>query len=344
MTYELLFVNGNKGLTANLNGRFIFPDRKSNIKEAGLYNCTITVNKDKYAFVTGTPIQTSKPGDSDIQNLICQEILDTWRDRFHRQSKHYIKQIGDATIVFSKTNQNVTMFYFSNKGMCVHLLSYDLDNSHDRNVARLYCIDNFDDTFENNTEIKNRCLKNAVCNLAEPITDDMLMKVSIAALSRCAGHYSYRKPTDIRLYDDKILIIETEYYGIKNKYAYIFNGQIMGLHHDADTFVNENTSCKIIDINEVIKFAIENHLGTKLLDDQETYEESIIFMGNTITVTCLNSKIYLDEISDESKEKANESFKKLESFRKRIGKQLSKASFNDFSKLAPRNILDLKWD
>lgn len=344
MTYELLFVNGNRGLTANLNGRFIFPDRKSSIKEEGLYNCTITVDKDKYAFVTGTPIKTSRPSDRNIKNLICQEVFDEWSNKSDTHSKHYIKQIGDSTIIFLKTNHDVILFYFDEKGVRKHLLSYNFNDNHDRNVARLYNINNFEDTFENYAEIRDKRLRSVICNWAKPIKDNTLMKVATAAVINCAGHYSYRKPVNITLYDDKIIIVETAYCDIKNKHVFIFNGDVIELNYDADIFVNENASCKTVDINDVIKFAADNHLGTRLLGDQETYGKSIVFMGNTVTVTCLNGRLYLDAITDESKEKVAESFRNLESFRKRIGKQISKTALNDFSKLAPCNILDLNWD
>ena len=49
---RLLFVKGDKGLVANRDGLFYFPDRNSSIVSEGLYNCTVTIDKGNYAFVT----------------------------------------------------------------------------------------------------------------------------------------------------------------------------------------------------------------------------------------------------------------------------------------------------
>lgn len=51
---RLLFVKGDKGLVANRDGLFYFPDRNSSIASEGLYNCTVTIDKGNYAFVTET--------------------------------------------------------------------------------------------------------------------------------------------------------------------------------------------------------------------------------------------------------------------------------------------------
>ena len=42
---RLLFVKGDKGLVANRDGLFYFPDRNSSIASEGLYNCTVTIDK-----------------------------------------------------------------------------------------------------------------------------------------------------------------------------------------------------------------------------------------------------------------------------------------------------------
>lgn len=49
---ELLFLEGDRGLYAIAPFEHVyFPDRESNIKEPGIYECEITLDKDKYGFV-----------------------------------------------------------------------------------------------------------------------------------------------------------------------------------------------------------------------------------------------------------------------------------------------------
>ena len=71
---KLLFVKGDRGLVANMDGKFYFPDRKSNIKEEGLYDCRVTVEKDKYAFVDGEEIKTDLPSSDQIADSFRTRI------------------------------------------------------------------------------------------------------------------------------------------------------------------------------------------------------------------------------------------------------------------------------
>lgn len=67
---KLLFVKGKKGLAANHNGKFYFPDRNGCIKATGLYDCKITIDKDKFAFVDGKLIKTQAASIEIICSLL----------------------------------------------------------------------------------------------------------------------------------------------------------------------------------------------------------------------------------------------------------------------------------
>ena len=73
---KLLFVNGDRGLVATLHGKFYFPDRKSNIKEEGLYDCNTTVEKDRYAFVNGILEKTYCPSEYTVTNEINKYLCE----------------------------------------------------------------------------------------------------------------------------------------------------------------------------------------------------------------------------------------------------------------------------
>ena len=67
---KLLFVKGKRGLAANHNGKFYFPDRNGCIKATGLYDCKITIDKDKFAFVDGKLIKTQATSIETICSLL----------------------------------------------------------------------------------------------------------------------------------------------------------------------------------------------------------------------------------------------------------------------------------
>ena len=96
---KLLFIPGVRGrLAANHDGKFYFPDSKSNINEGGLYECEVTVDKDKYAFVNGTIIETYMPSSKFISEYIGYCLFAN--SSISEISEFEIKSIGVSTIIF----------------------------------------------------------------------------------------------------------------------------------------------------------------------------------------------------------------------------------------------------
>ena len=76
-------------------------------------------------------------------------------------------------------------------------------------------------------------------------------------------------------------------------------------------------------------------------EEDGLFDVMILFMEEEIMVSCLDGDKMLSDISDEAKQKAAESFNELEAYRKKVGKNMSKSTISEFSKLAPRKILGL---
>ena len=91
---QLLFIKGDRGLVANHNGTFYFPNKTSNIKTEGLYDCSIITNKANYAFVDGHPIKTHLPTVTYLKKLLTENNLSV-----DDESQLHVKHIGQSIFI-----------------------------------------------------------------------------------------------------------------------------------------------------------------------------------------------------------------------------------------------------
>ena len=75
----------------------------------------------------------------------------------------------------------------------------------------------------------------------------------------------------------------------------------------------------------------------------EIYDD-ICFMGRSFLLDVLNGCRFIDDIDEKSKIRVETSFERFESFRRRVGKLLTKSSICELSKLSPKRILGLMWE
>lgn len=331
----LLFVKGDKGLVANRNGRFYFPDRKSNITEEGLYDCTITIDKDKYAFVTGRPVKTVMPSVEYTADMVSRELFE--EEPFRRINAFGVKKIGNSIIIYTRRDGFTNIGYVNSVNDYCPILSYT-DDRRDYNIRKLYGMSNFP-----NVSDYEELRKSAINKAATELDDDMLKKVTAVSLLKTLGS-SYRQLTSVVLRDNRFIVIETEYYGMKSTqvYAYSEGKGVVEINTATENCFDKNAAKKDINTAEIANYIIENHLGADGLGKEETYVRHISFMSNDIDVVCLNGNLFLDDISEENRAKAAESFKELEAYRKKVSKKISRSSIQELVKLAPRQVLGLK--
>lgn len=79
---KLLFVKGKRGLAANHNGKFYFPDRNGCIKATGLYDCKITIDKDKLKSVYLIATRDLRISGCNFFYLKIKGLCDFLRKRF----------------------------------------------------------------------------------------------------------------------------------------------------------------------------------------------------------------------------------------------------------------------
>jgi hypothetical protein len=332
----LLFVKGEKGLTAIKAGKFHFPDRNSNIKEEGLYECEVTVEKEKYAFVKGNLIETYMPSEHIIQEKLNLILSDK---AFMKINAYEVKKIGLSIIGFIASDDIIKITYYNENGAECKYTSYVDTYRKDHNVSKLYNKMKFV-----NADGYDVLEKKAIMNAAKVLSGNELLSVATAAIIRHIGH-AVEKLNVFKLINDKFIIIETEWHHMKTKSIYIYNidcGIIklpLSIYFEDEI---ESESERNIDIGEIKQYMIENHIGSESYNHEPTYVKNISFMGAELNIECINGRVLLENISEEEKDRVAESFELYESFRKRLGKHISRSMVSEFSKLAPSNIWGIR--
>ena len=335
---KLLFVKGNKGLAANHNGKFYFPNRDSNIKE-GLYECETTLDKEKYAFVTGVPVTTHMP----TTKLLSSVVVDT-DGTFNRVVKSDIRKIGESLIFYIQRNWHMfDLGYVNGSGKLEKIESYSYNERRPSNVYTLY------DSAISKAEI---CMDNKTINLqiiseiACEIDDEMAMEIAAVAKSRQG---IYANISSIKVVQRKFVVIATKLFSHHTFFlAYAYNPNtrnVIEINEFNTDVLMQTEYIKEIDLKQLDEFFIKNHLALhcqkKYSDDQIVFEVKTNFMGDTVSVKCLDANIMLRDIDDSAKKEVKNSFKDFELYRKKAGKYVSKSNIEEFKKLSTRSILGL---
>lgn len=334
---KLLFVKGDRGLVANKNGMFYFPDRKSDIKEEGLYECEISVDKEKYAFVNGKLVKTQLPLLYDVRQKL--ELLLMNSDSFTRINGYYVKQIGASVVCFTVRGNNIVLSYIGDDNVEERCLSYMTDYRKDYQVKQLYAIGQFSDA-----EGYDTLKQDAMADSATILEGDMVQKVT-AVVAVKHSESSRETITRFQIINDRFILIETEWHGMKTSEIYIHNekyGVVRLSLTPEECFGTKCIKMVNVDMPELGNYIIQNHLGAECYDDNPTYTKQIAFMGDVVKIECINGKKFLDDISEADRQKVTTSFEEYEKFRKKVGKHISKSMIPEMAKLSPMNVLGIK--
>ena len=333
---KLLFVkntNG-KGFVANHNGKFYFPDRSSQIKTEGVYECFVTIENPTYSFVNGTPIETHMPTDDYMAKNFLNNIKDN-------STEFYVKKIGESTVLFKREGRYVSIGYIDQYGVYVEVVFYDNGNKKHRGIAMNY----EHGRFENIEEFMAK-KQNAICNMGIKLTKETVTEPVVIALCHCgAGLYSWNSVDNVAVHEDKYITVE-----IADKYEK--NGRTRRVYICDDTYtiidvthlfeIENKKKTFDVDVNDVVKWMTENYVGVSGFFEDVLISHEIYFKDDTITVKYINGK-RLKDVTDEMRKEAAESFKELEAYRKRMGKYVTKSTLSDFKNLSIKNALQIPW-
>ena len=338
---ELLFVKGEKGLVANRYGKFYFPDRKSGIKEEGLYSCVVTVEKDNYSFVSGNKVKTYIPSEEFMVDHISSTIYES--NPLMRLVAFNVRRIGKSIIIFTERNGVKKLGYMksSDAKECEIFLDFD-DSRHDYHLRKLYKETRYD-LVEDFVEAKHRIIYESIVDLTDE--NRMIILGQIFCRFIYKTFYKSKDILSIKVINNKFVKISINWYGdISSKiYAYNKNLGVMEILMDD---ISQISNGKInvtgsMDVKEVVNWLIENHIGIGGCNSGNIYTKSIDFKGECIDITYIDGTKDITKVTNEEKTKVEESFKAYDAFRKRVGKYVTKSNIHEFSQISLRNILEL---
>lgn len=128
----LLFVQSDRGLAAAKGGKFMFPDKSSNIVSPGVYDCTITYDKGNYAFVTGKHVRI--PDFDEIESA----VMDFITEKTKTMQTVRARQIAKEILVITTTDNGWVSIGFLSKDGFVSLAEYDNLTPAYHNARHLY--------------------------------------------------------------------------------------------------------------------------------------------------------------------------------------------------------------
>lgn len=210
---KLLFVKGKKGLAANHNGKFYFPDRNGCIKATGLYDCKITIDKDKFAFVDGKLIKTQAASIEIICSLLN---LDMSSVGLENRETINVFNVDNVDVLFVKNSIATHLMYINDKEQIESITSFSTNSKSSYNVRQLYSPGENMKRIISNMDIKNYLVKNG----AEALSDLMLLKAETIVKSKQG---KYHHIIDMSLVDSKFIVVHTEYWDVNLTRIYAYD-------------------------------------------------------------------------------------------------------------------------
>lgn len=336
----LMFKKTLRGLAAmNQDGKMFFPDWTSTINAEGLYECTISKDKDKYAFVRGELVKTKKPRGNEYY-AFTQAF-----DRLDADREFKILKLGES-IIFYACSHGVSGFYhytvengIMNTTM---ILSYDNSYPYDHNKSSFYQLSVFTD------ELRNMDIS-FFNDMIDTIDDSMLMKAVCYAYTLVYHKSFLNRDINCAVYGNKFIMVSATFsdpvfhHSIQEPIVWIY-GKIGNSLKPID--VSSSTNKDIlklpkVEISEssIIDFMMTNHyighVSNDILVTNRRY-----FRDDAIDLTGIAiNHAMMDGASEKDKGIARKSFEEYASYRKRIGKYISKDMYKEFAKLSPKNML-----
>lgn len=339
---KLLFVNGDRGLLAAHYGKFYFPDRNSNIKTEGVYDCEITVQKPNYGFVKGTKVTT--PAICDSKDNVCR-ILREIRRLKNSEGNHvcnittlkiednelFAIEHSDGTIEIGYYYDGETFGVVARYHMRLNRRVRDLYNQNKRKYAdgwedfrRKANIDSFDEIDDVNKIVSTVICKFRMCKLS----DD--------------------KIESIKIYGNKIIYIKTKSKYFESNHICGYDAQVNNVFDLCDVTDNDLKGMPVytIDKKDIQAYMRKNHISNRaaISSDGQISQIAISFMGDDLSVFAINGeKLLEEELTEENKNKVEDSFRELDAYRKREGKNISGRMISELGKLSDINILGLNF-
>lgn len=342
---KLLFVEGDRGLVANYNGKFCFPDRNSSIKEVGLYDCEVTNDKGNYYFVKGNKINTCVPTQEFVNNLFVRAYIA--EDYFTSIEAFHIKEVGTSIVVILTKATSTEFGYFNGVDFEPVFTLARVEGfpryANLRNLERQYNI-----RLMKNWDLFDTYFDTALFEVFDEITDDNMYCIISKAYCNL-DYYSSVNVSEIKIVSNKYIVIDEllTYTNsvISRVWAYNKNYGVVQL----DTGMIENKlkkPARKVELSDLYNWFSENCVGRKGMRTEKIkgtplLKKKIDVFNTCIEVIFYDGILYSEDCKYEYDSIVKKSFEELLSFRRKVGKNISKSNISEISKLSPKNILNL---
>lgn len=310
---DLLFVNGDRGLKAQKDGKFYFPDRHGTITTEGLYSCTITKEFDKYSFVTGELIETVLPPVEYVISMINDNFTSRRYEYIPNKVMEFtVGKVGESIILRGTYINRDTLCYFNKNLEMLYIRSDYIASRHDIYNNTVF------DTCQEYTDLLCKVINQISCK----IDSEDYYKISIMAILRKYPEYfdGYIKDLQsVQIIDDRYIQISRNILRVgidTTLYVYTADHDLCNL---TKLYGNDNMKFsnglerKSISVKEIMDYMIDNHIGCPITYDKDNpvCYTNINFLGERITVAFLNVFYLLNKITDEDKCIVEQSWEKI---------------------------------
>lgn len=332
-------VQGEKGLYYTDGVRIYFPDRKWTEAKLGFFtDLHITIEKDKYSFISGKMIETLP--------LSSETFFEN--KPFKLSSQYFYKLLGDTMVIIEKDcNGNWSAYVNTRNGIQEVFYTEDYVLGYMHMYKEHYRRNCFTDvlfkdrqSIDITSQIRSWYANN--CKL----TEDKFMEACIRLISR--PEFWYRDIINFRLYDDSFIVVN-----------YIVNHSMLRDKEKSQLVFVYSNSCGLDEVNnvdvealgkvtkiltkdEVDDFCVKNHICVGYGHDTD-FNSNVVehtfsgfntevtvyaWEGSKFTTSMLNDKDTIDTIEA--------SFSRLQAMVKRIGKCCSGKMIQELQKFNPR--------
>lgn len=259
-------------------------------------------------------------------------------------SQNNVFNVNNVDVLFVKNSISTHLIYINDKEQIESITSFSTNSKSSYNLRQLYSPGENMKRIISNMDIKNYLVKNG----AETLSDLMLLKAATIVKSKQG---KYHHIIDMSLVDSKFIVVHTEYWDVNLTGIYVYDKKqnaLIDVDEKIFDAVADKKNCKKISVKEIDEFCIKNHIAMHYMRDEQedpelkpVFENKIRFMNTNIVVKCLDANALFVDIREEDKAVITKSFDKLEAYKKKIGKCISKSMLQEFSKFSPKNILGL---
>lgn len=331
-------VQGEKGFYYTDGVKIYFPDRRWKDAKLGFFtDLQVTVEKDRYSFISGKMIETLP--------LSSETFFET--QPFKLSSQYFYKLFGDTMVIIEKDcNGYWSAYVNTNNGIQEVFHTEDYILGFDRMGKEHYRRNCFTDVLFNDrqpldvtTQVKSWYANN--CKLS----DEMFMEACIRLSSK--AQFWGKNITDFKLYDDTFIVLTYTSSYLKNEklqFVYVYSNSC-----DLDEIYNVDIKTlgkvtKILTKDAIEDFCIKSHIcigiGYHTDFNRNVVENTFIgfdtevtvyaWAGSEFTMSMLNDKDTVDIIEA--------SFSRLQATVKSIGKYCSSKNIQELEKFNTR-----KW-